>query len=92
MQPIASDDVAAFLAEIAVAEPLNGTIEVAGPDPIGIDEVVRKYLRASHDRRTVTTDSSARYFGIAVNDQSLTPSKHPLLGPTHFENWLKGLN
>jgi uncharacterized protein YbjT (DUF2867 family) len=88
MQPIAADDVAAFLAEIAVARPLNGVIEVAGPDAIGIDEIVRKYLKANHDARTVITDAHANYYGIAVNDQSLTPGDGARLGPTHFENWL----
>jgi uncharacterized protein YbjT (DUF2867 family) len=78
-QPMASDDVAAFVAEAAVSQPLNGTIEVAGPEPIGIDEAV-------------TTDTNAKYFGVAVNDQSLTPGNHPRLGPTRFEDWLKNSN
>jgi uncharacterized protein YbjT (DUF2867 family) len=91
-QPIASNDVAAFVAEVAVAQPLNGTIEVAGPEPIGIDEAVRKYLSSNRDARTVTTDATAKYFGVAVNDQSLTPGDHPRLGPTRFEDWLKNSN
>jgi uncharacterized protein YbjT (DUF2867 family) len=91
-QPMASDDVAAFVAEVAVAQPLNGTIEVAGPEPIGIDEAVRKYLSANRDARTVTTDANAKYFGVAVDDQSLTPGDHPRLGPTRFEDWLKNSN
>jgi uncharacterized protein YbjT (DUF2867 family) len=91
-QPMASDDVAAFVAEAAVSQPLNGTIEVAGPEPIGIDEAVRKYLSANRDARTVTTDTNAKYFGVAVNDQSLTPGNHPRLGPTRFEDWLKNSN
>jgi uncharacterized protein YbjT (DUF2867 family) len=91
-QPIASNDVAAFVAEAAVAQPVNGLVEVAGPEPIGIDNAVRKYLSANHDARTVTTDARARYFGVEVNDQSLTPGNHPRLGPTHFESWLKTLN
>src|SRR4029434_916577 len=56
MQPIVSDDVASVLADVAVEEPLNGTIELAGPEPIRMDELVRKYLSANHDARTVTTD------------------------------------
>ena len=88
MQPIVSDDVAAALAEIAVAEPLNGTVELAGPEPIQMDELVRRYLSANRDARKVTTDVHAGYFGIAVNDQSLTPGDHPRLGPTRFEDWL----
>jgi uncharacterized protein YbjT (DUF2867 family) len=88
MQPIASDDLAAFIAEVAVAEPLKGTIEVAGPEPIRLDELVRKFLSANRDARPVTTDTGAGYFGIQVNDQSLTPGDHPRLGPTRFEDWL----
>jgi uncharacterized protein YbjT (DUF2867 family) len=88
MQPIASDDVAAELAEVAVAEPLNGTVDLAGPEPIRMDELVRRFLVASGDARTVVTDTSARYYGIDVNDQSLTPGKNPRLGPTRFEDWL----
>ena len=89
MQPIVSDDVAAALAEVALAEPLQGTVDVAGPEPIRMDELVRKFLNATRDTRTVTTDASAGYFGgIPVNDQSLTPGDNPRLGPTHFEDWL----
>ena len=88
MQPIASDDLAAVMAEVAVAEPLKGTVEVAGPEPIRLDELVRKFLSANGDARTVTTDTRAGYFGIQVNDQSLTPGDHPRLGPTRFEDWL----
>ncbi len=88
MQPIVSDDVAAALAEIAVAEPLNGTVELAGPEPIQMDELVRRYLSANRDARKVTTDVHAGYFGTAVNDQSLTPGDQPRLGPTRFEDWL----
>src|SRR5262245_50731265 len=91
-QPMASNDVAAFVAEAAVAQPANGMIEIAGPEPIGIDNAVRKYLSANPDGRTVTTDASAKYFGVAVNDQSLTPGDHPRLGATRFEDWLKNVN
>jgi uncharacterized protein YbjT (DUF2867 family) len=90
MQPIASDDVAAALAEIAVAEPLNGTVELAGPEPIHMDELVRRFLSVNRDARKVTIDVRAGYFGTAVNDQSLTPGDHPRLGPTRFEDWLNG--
>ncbi len=88
MQPIAADDVAAALADIAAAEPLNGTIELAGPETIRMDELVRRFLSASHDVRQVTTDVQARYYGIKVNDQSLTPGDHPRIGPTRFGDWL----
>jgi uncharacterized protein YbjT (DUF2867 family) len=88
MQPIASDDVAAILADIAVEEPLNGMVEIAGPEPIRMDELVRKYLTATHDTRTVIADPNARYYGVQVNDQSLTPGDNPRIGPTRFEEWL----
>jgi len=88
MQPIVSDDVADVLADVAVAEPLNGTVELAGPEPIRQDELVRKFLTATGDPRTVTTDPSALYYGIALTDQSLTPGDNPRIGPTRFEDWL----
>src|SRR6266513_1928843 len=88
MQPIASDDVAAVVAEVAVKKPLNGMIELAGPEPIRQDELVRQFLKATGDARTVIADPKALYFGIAVNDQSLTPGDNPRLGPTHFADWL----
>jgi uncharacterized protein YbjT (DUF2867 family) len=88
MQPIVSDDVAAALADVAVEKPLNGTVELAGPEPIRMDELVRRFLSANRDARKVTTDAHAGYFGTAVNDQSLTPGDNPRLGPTRFQNWL----
>ena len=91
MQPIVSDDVAAVVANVALAEPLNGMVETAGPDPIRQDELVRQFLKATGDPRTVVTDASALYYGIALNDQSLTPGDNPILGPTHFKDWLASL-
>jgi uncharacterized protein YbjT (DUF2867 family) len=90
MQPIAADDVAAALTEVAVAEPVNGTIEVAGPEPIRMDEFVRRFLSATRDPRKVTADVHALYFGTELNDQSLVPApgEKPRLGPTRFEEWL----
>jgi uncharacterized protein YbjT (DUF2867 family) len=87
-QPMASDDVAAFGAGAAVAEPVNGMIEVAGPELMGLDEAARQFLNATHDPRTVTTDPSALYYGVEVDDRSLTPGDHPRIGPTRFANWL----
>jgi len=88
MQPIVSDDVAAALANIAVEQPLNGTVDLAGPEPIRMDELVRRFLSANRDARKVTTDVHAGYFGTAVNEQSLTPGNNPRLGPTRFDDWL----
>ena len=88
MQPIAADDVAAAVADAALAEPLNATFEVAGPERIRQDELVRQFLTATGDARTVITDPKALYSGIAVNDQSLTPGENPRLGTTRFSDWL----
>jgi uncharacterized protein YbjT (DUF2867 family) len=89
MQPIVSDDVAAVMAEAALAKPLNGTVDLAGPEPIRQDDLVRQFLNATGDARTVIIDPKALYFGIAVNDQSLTPGDNPRLGLTRFADWLK---
>jgi uncharacterized protein YbjT (DUF2867 family) len=89
MQPMAADDVAAAVAEAALGPHVNGVIEVAGPDQIRQDELVRQYLSSAGDPRKVITDDKPRYFGIDVNDQSLTPGNNPRLGPTHFGDWLK---
>jgi uncharacterized protein YbjT (DUF2867 family) len=88
MQPVAAEDVAAALTDIAVNKPVNGTVEVAGPEPVRMDELVRRFLNASRDTRHVTTDVNALYFGAKVNDQSLTPGKHPRIGTTRFGDWL----
>ena len=88
MQPIVSDDVAAALADVAINAPVNGMIELAGPELIRQDELVRRFLSAKQDARQVVTDVHARYFGIELNDQSLTPGDNPRIGPTRFEDWL----
>jgi len=88
MQPIAADDVAAALTGFALSKPLNGIVEIAGPDSIRMDEFARRFLSAMHDPRKVTTDANALYFGTELNDQSLTPGKNARLAPTHFEEWL----
>ena len=88
VQPIASDDVADALAEISVGKPVNGTVEVAGPERIRLDEFVRLFLSAKQDARKATTDAHARYFGTELNDQSLTPGDNPRIGPTRFGDWL----
>jgi len=88
MQPILSDDVAAALAEIALGEPQNTILELAGPDLIRQDELIRQYLLAKQDTRQVVTDPTSPYYGILLNDQSLTPGADPILGATRFEDWL----
>lgn len=88
MQPMVSDDVATVVADVALAQPLNGTFDLAGPEPIRQDDLVRQFLTATGDARTVIADPKALYYGVAVNDQSLTPGDHPRLGPTRFMDWL----
>lgn len=88
LQPIVSDDVAAALANVAVAAPLNGLVDIAGPEAFPLDEVVRKFLKATHDSRTVITDEKATYFGIPLQPRSLVPDGNARLGATHFETWL----
>jgi uncharacterized protein YbjT (DUF2867 family) len=91
LQPIAADDVAKALADVAVAAPANGTIEIAGPDRVGLDELVRRFLAAMKDARQVVADVHARYFGAELDDQSLTPGESPRVGATHFGEWLQRL-
>ncbi len=88
MQPIAADDVAGVMADVALAEPLNGTFDLAGPEPIRQDDLVRQFLNATGDARKVMSDASALYYGINVNDQSLTPGENRRLGTTRFSDWL----
>jgi uncharacterized protein YbjT (DUF2867 family) len=88
LQPIASDDVVAALADLAVGPPLNGTIEVAGPGAYPLDKLARKFLAARGDRRRVVADIHARYFGTELDDRSLTPGAEPRVGPTAFDDWL----
>ena len=88
MQPIAADDVAIALADVAVGEPIKGTIEIAGPEQIRQDEFVRRFLSATADARKVITDANAGYYGVEVNDESLVPGPNPRLGSISFAEWL----
>jgi uncharacterized protein YbjT (DUF2867 family) len=88
VQPIASDDVADAMAAAALGAPVNGTIEIAGPEARPLDKLGRKFLAARGDRREVIADTHARYYGTTLNDQSLTPGANPRLGSIHFEDWL----
>ncbi len=88
MQPVVSDDVAAVMCDVALAKPLNSTLELAGPELIRQDDLVRRYLNATGDARTVITDHKALYFGIKVNDRSLIPGDNPCLAMTQFDEWL----
>jgi uncharacterized protein YbjT (DUF2867 family) len=88
-QPIAAADVAAVLTEVALGTPVNGIIEVAGPERVRMAELVRRYLNAKHDERAVVADGHARYFGVELSDQSLVPDDHARIAPTRFEDWLR---
>jgi len=88
VQPIASDDVAAALAEVTLGAAVNGTVEVAGPERLPLDELVRRFLSARKDGHQVVADVHARYFGAELNDQSLTPGSNSRIGSTRFEDWL----
>ena len=87
-QPIAADDVADVVADVTLGEPFNGMIEIGGPDKLPLDQFVRRYLGATRDPRRVIRDEDARYFGIALTDQSLTPGANPRLGAIHFSDWM----
>jgi uncharacterized protein YbjT (DUF2867 family) len=88
LQPIASDDVADAMADAALGAPVNGTIEIAGPEAWPLDKLARVLLNAKGDRREVIADVHARYYGTELNDRSLTPGDHPRLGSIRFEDWL----
>ena len=88
VQPEAADDVASTLADVAVGAPLNDTVELAGPEAFRLDELARRVLNASGDRRQVTADVHARYFGAELDDRSLTPGDDARIASTRFEDWL----
>ena len=89
MQPIVSDDVAAAVADLALRGTYKWNGQIAGPDQIRQDELVRQYLSAMGDTRKVVSDAKAGYYGIAVNDKNAVPSANTRLGPTHYKDWLK---
>jgi uncharacterized protein YbjT (DUF2867 family) len=88
IQPMAADDVAKAVARIAVGAPLNGTVEVAGPQQFRFDELIRQGLAARNDPREVVVDAPARYFGAELGERSLIPAGEARLGEIRFEEWL----
>jgi uncharacterized protein YbjT (DUF2867 family) len=90
MRPLAADDVAAALAAVVVGAPVNGIVELAGPESLPIAEFVGRFLAASGDTRTVVADPQALYFGAALDDRGLNPGDNPRVGPTRFSDWLVG--
>ncbi len=89
IQPMAADDVASAVGRVAVGKPVNGTAEVAGPERLRLDELIRQDLRARHDPREVVADPHARYFGAELTERTLVPDDGAQLGTTRFEDWLR---
>jgi uncharacterized protein YbjT (DUF2867 family) len=87
-QPAAVADLGAAVAEVAEGEPANGIVEVAGPEPLRMDETVARILSADGDSREVVTDAHAPYFGTELNTESLLPGENSRLTPTRFADWL----
>jgi uncharacterized protein YbjT (DUF2867 family) len=88
IQPMAADDVASAVSRIAVGSPVNGTVEVGGPEKFPLDELVRRSLAAWNDPREVVADPHARYYGIELSERTLLPGDDARLGETRFESWL----
>jgi uncharacterized protein YbjT (DUF2867 family) len=91
IQPIASDDVASAVAEVAIGEPINGTIEIAGPRLFTLTELVSLYLTKLEDNRAVKADANARYFGALLDAKTLVPGESARLGATSFDTWMQML-
>jgi uncharacterized protein YbjT (DUF2867 family) len=90
LQPIAAEDVAAAVTDVAVADPVNGVIEIAGPERIKFPDLIRAVLAADNDPRTVVGEQHARYFGTELTDASITAGPDAHLGATTFAAWLAG--
>jgi uncharacterized protein YbjT (DUF2867 family) len=87
-QPMAADDVASGVARVAVGQPLNGVVEIAGPEPFRLDELVRRRLASLKDSREVVADPNARYSGAKISAKTLLAGNDARLGETRFEAWL----
>ncbi len=88
IQPIAADNVAEILAELAMGAARNDTIEICEPEQFGLDEIARMHLTANEDTRQVMTDNSARYYGVELNDDTLLPRKGARTGSLRYGEWL----
>lgn len=90
IQPIAADDVAAAVARVALGNPINGIVEIAGPQLFGVDEFVRQGLAARNDHREIVVDTHAQYFGATLDERSLIPvGNSARLGEIRFQDWLE---
>jgi uncharacterized protein YbjT (DUF2867 family) len=88
IQPIAADDVARAVAQVTLGSPVNGIVEVAGPEEFRLDDLIRRGLRARHDPREVIADPHARYFDAELSERTLVPGKDAHLATTRFADWL----
>ena len=88
IQPMAADDVATAIGRIAIGSPVNGTVEVGGPEQFRLDELIRRGLAAREDPREVIADPQARYYGVRVSEKTLVPGDDARLGEIRFEDWL----
>jgi uncharacterized protein YbjT (DUF2867 family) len=91
IQPVAADDAARDVGRTAVGTPAGGIVEVAGPEPLRFEDLIRQGLSARNDPRHVVVDPDARYFGTTLTDDSLLPGENAQLGETRFEDWLSQL-
>jgi uncharacterized protein YbjT (DUF2867 family) len=88
IQPMAAEDVASAVGRISVGSPVNGIVEVAGPQQFRLDELIRRFLRERRDPREVITDPHARYFGVELDERTLLPGDDARLAETRFDDWL----
>jgi uncharacterized protein YbjT (DUF2867 family) len=88
IQPMAADDVAGAVGRIATGAPVNGIVEIGGPEKFRLDELGRQYLAANKDSREVVADPKARYYGVDLSERTLLPGDDAQLGKTRFETWL----
>jgi uncharacterized protein YbjT (DUF2867 family) len=88
IQPMAAEDVASAVGKVAVGAALNGIVEIAGPEQFGLDELIRRALKARNDPREVVTDPQARYYGINLAERALLPGAGARLAETRFQDWL----
>lgn len=92
VQPVAAEDVVEALIELVLADPLNDTIEIAGPEKIRMDAFAQEYLVAQEDRRTIVAEPEGLYFGSVIDDGSLTPGPNPRIGKVTLEDWLRAIS
>jgi uncharacterized protein YbjT (DUF2867 family) len=88
IQPMAAEDVASAVSQVAIGSPVNGTIEIGGPEQFPLNEFVQRGLAARKDPREVVADPHALYYGVKLSERTLVPDDDALLGETRFEDWL----